>query len=118
MAKVKLNSFGGLVYSTDPSIKLSADPQEEQEHVEDVEEDGRREQGRDVDVGGATQPLEVEHDEARKDHQAEHRVDERSVRDRARRRGAKDGLAKELTGGEDGTKVERNRDGWVEVVGS
>ena len=44
--------------------------------------------------------------------------DERSVRDRARRRGAKDGLAKELTGGEDGTKVERNRDGWVEVVGS
>jgi hypothetical protein len=27
-------------------------------------------------------------------------------------------LAKELTGGEDGTKVERNRDGWVEVVGS
>ncbi|KAI4612541.1 hypothetical protein J4E80_007275 [Alternaria sp. BMP 0032] len=44
--------------------------------------------------------------------------DERSVRDRARRRGAKDGLAKELTAGEDGSKVERNREGWVEVVAS
>jgi COMPASS component SPP1 len=45
--------------------------------------------------------------------------DERSVRDRARRRGAKDGLAKELTAGEHGSKVEmRNREGWVEVVGS
>jgi COMPASS component SPP1 len=44
--------------------------------------------------------------------------DERSVRERARRRGAKDGLAKELTAGEDGRKVERNREGWVEVIGS
>ncbi|KAH6875084.1 hypothetical protein BKA58DRAFT_356317 [Alternaria rosae] len=44
--------------------------------------------------------------------------DERSVRERARRRGAKDGLAKELTAGEDGSKVERNREGWVEVLAS
>jgi COMPASS component SPP1 len=44
--------------------------------------------------------------------------DERSVRDRARRRGAKDGLAKELTAGDGGERVERNREGWVEVVGS
>ncbi|KAF1832888.1 hypothetical protein BDW02DRAFT_501961 [Decorospora gaudefroyi] len=43
--------------------------------------------------------------------------EERSVRERARRRGAKDGLAKELTAG-DGSKEERNREGWVEAVGS
>ncbi|KAF2850068.1 hypothetical protein T440DRAFT_489979 [Plenodomus tracheiphilus IPT5] len=43
--------------------------------------------------------------------------EEKSVRERARRRGAKDGLAKELMVGEGGG-VERNRDGWVEVVGS
>ncbi|KAJ4361881.1 COMPASS (complex proteins associated with Set1p) component [Neocucurbitaria cava] len=43
--------------------------------------------------------------------------EERSVRERARRRGAKDGLAKELTAG-DGSKEERNREGWVEVVSS
>jgi COMPASS component SPP1 len=41
--------------------------------------------------------------------------DEQSVRERARRRGAKDGLAKELAGG-DMSKVERNREGWVETV--
>lgn len=43
--------------------------------------------------------------------------EERSVKDRARRRGAKDGLAKELTAG-DGSERERNRDGWVELVAS
>lgn len=43
--------------------------------------------------------------------------EERSVRERARRRGAKDGLAKELTAG-DGSTEERNREGWVEVVAS
>ena len=43
--------------------------------------------------------------------------EERSVRERARRRGAKDGLARELTGG-DGGKEERNREGWVELVPS
>lgn len=43
--------------------------------------------------------------------------EEKSVRERARRRGAKDGLAKELMGREGGG-VERNREGWVEVVGS
>jgi COMPASS component SPP1 len=43
--------------------------------------------------------------------------DERSVRERARRRGAKDAMAKELTGGESGNE-ERNREGWVEAVGS
>jgi len=43
--------------------------------------------------------------------------EERSVRERARRRGAKDGLAKELIA-DDGSKEERNREGWVEVVGS
>ncbi|KAH7371649.1 hypothetical protein BKA66DRAFT_572625 [Pyrenochaeta sp. MPI-SDFR-AT-0127] len=43
--------------------------------------------------------------------------EERSVRERARRRGAKDGLAKELTAG-DGSKEQRNREGWVEVVSS
>ena len=42
--------------------------------------------------------------------------DERSVRERARRRGAKDAMAKELTGGESGN--ERNREGWVEAVDS
>ncbi|KAL6703830.1 COMPASS (complex proteins associated with Set1p) component [Coniothyrium glycines] len=41
--------------------------------------------------------------------------EEKSVRERARRRGAKDGLAKELTAG-DGSHEERNRDGWVEMV--
>jgi COMPASS component SPP1 len=45
--------------------------------------------------------------------------EERSVRERARRRGAKDGLAKELTSGDRGGRgEERNREGWVEVVGS
>jgi COMPASS component SPP1 len=44
--------------------------------------------------------------------------DERSVRERARRRGAKDAMAKELTGGESGKHEERNREGWVEAVGS
>ncbi|KAI0591438.1 TNG2 Chromatin remodeling protein contains PhD zinc finger [Pyrenophora tritici-repentis] len=43
--------------------------------------------------------------------------EERSVRERARRRGAKDGLAKELIA-DDGSREERNREGWVEVVGS
>lgn len=43
--------------------------------------------------------------------------EEKSVRERARRRGAKDGLAKELMVGESsGTTVERNREGWVELV--
>ena len=41
--------------------------------------------------------------------------EERSVRERARRRNAKDTMAKELTAG-DGTQEVRNRDGWVEVV--
>ncbi|KAF2125674.1 hypothetical protein P153DRAFT_323738 [Dothidotthia symphoricarpi CBS 119687] len=41
--------------------------------------------------------------------------DERSVRERARRRGAKDDMAKELTAG-DGVNRDRNREGWVEVV--
>ena len=40
---------------------------------------------------------------------------ERSVRERARRRSAKDAMEKELTGGES-DKAERNREGWVEVV--
>ncbi len=33
MAKNKPNSFGGLVYSTDPSFKLLSDDQEEQESI-------------------------------------------------------------------------------------
>ena len=41
--------------------------------------------------------------------------EERSVRERARRRNAKDTMAKELTAS-DGTQEVRNRDGWVEVV--
>lgn len=46
--------------------------------------------------------------------------EELSVHERARRRGAKDGLAKELTAGDDGSGEERhrNREGWVEAVGS
>lgn len=52
--------------------------------------------------------------------------DERSVRERARRRGAKDAMARELTGGDKvgagedfgSGKEERNREGWVEVVGT
>ncbi|PSN68097.1 hypothetical protein BS50DRAFT_357037 [Corynespora cassiicola Philippines] len=43
--------------------------------------------------------------------------EERSVRERARRRSAKDAMEKELTGGES-DKAERNREGWVEVVQS
>jgi COMPASS component SPP1 len=43
--------------------------------------------------------------------------EEKSVRERARRRGAKDAMARELTAGE-GSKEERNREGWVEVVAS
>lgn len=43
--------------------------------------------------------------------------EEKSVRERARRRGAKDAMAKELTAG-DGSNEERNREGWVEVVPS
>ena len=43
--------------------------------------------------------------------------EERSVRERARRRGAKDGLARELTAA-DGSKEVRNREGWVELVTS
>ncbi|KAJ4374653.1 COMPASS (complex proteins associated with Set1p) component [Didymella sp. IMI 355093] len=41
--------------------------------------------------------------------------EERSVRERARRRNAKDTMAKELTAG-DGTQEVRNREGWVEAV--
>ena len=41
--------------------------------------------------------------------------EERSVRERARRRNAKDTMAKELTAG-DGREDVRNREGWVEVV--
>ncbi|KAF2680391.1 hypothetical protein K458DRAFT_373683 [Lentithecium fluviatile CBS 122367] len=43
--------------------------------------------------------------------------EERSVRERARRRSAKDTMARELTGAVPGTE-ERNREGWVEAVGS
>tara|TARA_R110002003_G_scaffold143_5_gene13239 strand:+ start:4520 stop:6793 length:2274 start_codon:yes stop_codon:yes gene_type:complete len=43
--------------------------------------------------------------------------EEKSVRERARRRGAKDLMAKELTAG-DGSNQDRNREGWVEVVAS
>lgn len=40
--------------------------------------------------------------------------EERSVRERARRRGAKDAMEAELVGGE--KKNEKNREGWVEIV--
>ncbi|KAF2824611.1 hypothetical protein CC86DRAFT_371183 [Ophiobolus disseminans] len=43
--------------------------------------------------------------------------EEKSVRERARRRGAKDAMARELTAG-DGSNEERNREGWAEVVAS
>lgn len=43
--------------------------------------------------------------------------EEKSVRERARRRGAKDAMEKELTAG-DGSKEVRNREGWVEVIAS
>ncbi|KAF2708707.1 hypothetical protein K504DRAFT_380848 [Pleomassaria siparia CBS 279.74] len=42
--------------------------------------------------------------------------EERSVRERARRRGAKDAMAADLVGADGSAKVERNRDGWVEAV--
>lgn len=45
--------------------------------------------------------------------------DERSVRERARRRGAKDQMAKEITGGtgaDNAAGEPRNREGWVEMV--
>ena len=57
------------------------DRQEEEEDVEDVEEDRRGKQRRDPDVLRLPQPLEVDHREAGEDDQAEHRVDQRAVRD-------------------------------------
>ena len=42
--------------------------------------------------------------------------EERSVRERAQRRGAKDAMAAELVGADASIKEQRNRDGWVEVV--
>ncbi|KAH7402201.1 hypothetical protein DE146DRAFT_652700 [Phaeosphaeria sp. MPI-PUGE-AT-0046c] len=44
--------------------------------------------------------------------------EEKSVRERARRRGAKDAISREITAGDGGTGEERNRnrEGWVEVV--
>ncbi|KAF2794216.1 hypothetical protein K505DRAFT_242685, partial [Melanomma pulvis-pyrius CBS 109.77] len=42
--------------------------------------------------------------------------EECSVRERARRRGAKDAMAADLVGADGSAKVERNRDGWVEVI--
>lgn len=42
--------------------------------------------------------------------------EEKSVRERARRRGAKDKMARELTEGDGGEEKERNREGWAEVV--
>lgn len=44
--------------------------------------------------------------------------EEKSVKERARRRGAKDAISREITAGEGGSGEERNRnrEGWVEVV--
>lgn len=42
--------------------------------------------------------------------------EERSVRERARRRGQKDAMEAEIVGGE--KRDEKNREGWVEVVGT
>jgi hypothetical protein len=49
--------------------------------VEDVEEDGGREQRGAPDVLAAAKPLEVEGRQAGEDHQAEDRIDQRTVRD-------------------------------------
>src|SRR5918993_1875690 len=55
--------------------------QQEKEHVEDVEEDGGREQWGGPEVLAAAKALEVEGRQAREDHQAKDRVDQRAVRD-------------------------------------
>jgi COMPASS component SPP1 len=42
--------------------------------------------------------------------------EEKSVRERARRRGAKEVISREITAGDGGRGEERNREGWVEAV--
>jgi thimet oligopeptidase len=66
----------GLAESTPRELPLPAgeDLQEEQEHVQHVQEDGRGQQWRGGLVGIGAQPLEVEHGEPGEDDQAEHRV--------------------------------------------
>src|SRR5271165_2561789 len=59
--------------------------QQQQEHVEDVEEDARGDRDRARHVG-APQAVEVEDREAAEDHQAEHAVDDVAVRDRHEQR--------------------------------
>jgi hypothetical protein len=63
-------------------LLASAEERQEQgEHVEYVEEDRRGEKRRAAYVGGAAQPLEVEHRQTGKDHETGDRVNERAVRD-------------------------------------
>ena len=52
------------------SVPPIEDVQEEQEHVERVQEDGCRQKRSGVDIAAPSQPLEVERRQARKDHQA------------------------------------------------
>ena len=62
-------------------ISAAEEGQEQQEDVQDVEEDRRREQRRRPDVLRPSQSLEVDHGEAGEDHEAQDRVDQRAVRD-------------------------------------
>src|SRR5215218_5923905 len=65
-----------------PSLVLSADErQQQQEHVEDVEEDRGGEQRGGPDVLAAAKALEVEGRQAGEDHQAKDRIDHRAVGD-------------------------------------
>ena len=63
-----------------PSLILSPEErQQEQEDVEDVQEDGCREQRGGPEVAAAAKALEVEGGQAGEDHQAKDRVEQRTV---------------------------------------
>src|SRR5919106_1759654 len=57
------------------------DRQEQEEHVEDIEEDRRGEKRRRADVLGVAQPLEIEQRQPGEDHETGDRVDQRAARD-------------------------------------
>src|SRR4029077_4636639 len=62
-------------------VPTAEDRKEEEEHIEDVEEDRRREEGCRPDVLGAAQPLEVEQDEPGEDRETHNGVDNRTAGD-------------------------------------
>src|SRR5262249_40579971 len=64
-----------------PLLLAREDLQEEQEHVQDVQEDRRGQQRRGADLLRTAEALEVDHGEAGEDDQAEHGVDQRAAGD-------------------------------------